>query len=128
MVHRGRILKTFDMVVSALVYSILRERCPHLMSGDHFPNNAIRRFVVERHRRMSDMLRYGLWVGTIALEVLPVFVAGRRLSRLSHARRWRFLMELKRRQFPVMKDVLVFYEMLTVFGVHAECSRFDVPI
>lgn len=77
---------------------------------------------------MSDMLRYGLWVGTIALEVLPVFVAGRRLSRLSHARRWRFLMELKRRQFPVMKDVLVFYEMLTVFGVHAECSRFDVPI
>jgi hypothetical protein len=109
---------SFPWTVSALAYSIIRERCGD--AGPCFPNNRVARFVLEQHGRMPDYLRLPLAALTLAFDAWPLLRTGRPFHRLPHERRWRQVLAWKRSALGVRRDLVRFYEGLVLFGWHAE--------
>ncbi len=114
---------SFPWTVSALAYSIIRERCA--ATGQGFPHNRVVRFVLDQQRRMPDYLRTPLALLTLAFDAWPLPVTGRPFHRLPHERRWRQVLAWKRSRLGVRRDLVRFYEGLVLFGWHAEVYDAD---
>jgi hypothetical protein len=112
----------FQAVVSALVYSIIRERCRGLEGDPRFRPNRVVRFVLEQHARMPDYLRLPLIGLTLAFDTAALLRGGARFQRLDHLRRWRHIRAWKRSRIGLRRDLMRFYEGLTVFGAYAEAD------
>jgi hypothetical protein len=105
--------------VSALVYSILRERCGDEGRGVPFVHNGVVRFILEQQGRMPDFLRLGLRAVTLALDGWTIPLTGRSFHRLPHARRWRQIEAWRGSRLRPVRDAVRFYESLAVFGWHS---------
>jgi hypothetical protein len=111
-------LLSFPWTVSALTYSIIRERCAPAAHG--FPNNRVVRFILEQHGRMPDYLRTPLQLLTLAFDAWPLPFTGHPFHCLSHERRWRQVHAWKRSALGARRDLVRFYEGLVLFGWYAE--------
>lgn len=105
----------FDKTVQATVGAILGQ---HGADARHIP--AVTRFVLGQHARMPDYLRLPLLLVTLAFDSYPCVVRGRRFHRLELLDRVRFVEAWKRGRLGVQRDLMKFYESLTVFGWQAE--------
>ena len=106
----------FAAAVSAITYSIARERCAAHVDDPRFPHNRVARAVLAQYAVLPDFLRAGVWCGTLALEVLTIAVAGRPFHALDHERRWRRLERWRRARLAPFRDLVRFFECLVVFG------------
>jgi hypothetical protein len=113
-------LPSVPATVSALAYSIIRERCGDDGSGYDLPHNRVVQFVLEQHSRMPDYLRLPIRCATLALDALPVPFRLRPLHLLQHEERWRVVTRMRESRIGPFRDLIKFYESLVVFAWHGE--------
>ena len=107
----------FTATVSALVYSIVAERCGDAPgSGDGFPHNRVVRSVLGQYAALPDYLRPPLKWATIALDTTTLVPRGRPFHALEHAERWRRMQRWRASRVGAVRDLLRFYESLAVFA------------
>jgi hypothetical protein len=118
-VREGLIVNVFQATVSALGYSVLRERCPAPSSPLDFPNNRAVQFVLDQHARMPGPLRFALACATVAFGCSSLLVHGRMFHRLPHAARWQQVERWRNSPLGVCRDLIRFYDSLIVFHVYS---------
>jgi hypothetical protein len=109
----------FEAAVSALCYTILRERCPDAADGPDFPHNRTVRFVLDQHGRMPDYLRMPFALVTLAFDASSVVRHGRRFRWLPHDQRWRQVIAWRNAPLGPCRDLMKFYESFVVFHWHS---------
>jgi hypothetical protein len=109
----------FEATVSALSYSILRERCPGADEDPGFPHNRCARFVLEQHGRMPDYLRLPFAALTRAFGASALLRHGRPFHRLPHAARWSHIETWRNAPFGPCRDLVRFYESFVIFHWHS---------
>lgn len=112
-------MNRFEATVSALCYSILRERCPEAARGPEFPHNRTVRFVLDQHARMPDYLRLPFAAVTLAFDASAVLRHGRPFHRLPHAQRWRQIVAWRESALGPRRDLVRFYESFVIFHWHS---------
>jgi hypothetical protein len=110
----------FEHTVSALVYSIVRERC--VVSGEEWHLNRVVRFVLCQHDHMPDYLRLPIKLLTLVFSMESLLTSGCWFQRLQHKRRWAQVLRWRRSRLGLCRDLIKFYESLAVFGWHADCA------
>jgi hypothetical protein len=110
----------FRLTVSALTHSIIRERCGYQGEGDDPPHERVVRFVLAQHARMPDYLRLPIMCLTVAFGVSAIVHTGRPFHRLSHDRRWRMLRAWSRSRLALRRDLVKFFENLTLYEWFAQ--------
>jgi hypothetical protein len=109
----------FEATVSALAYTIVRERCAAREGTEPTQNRVVRR-LLEQHTRMPDFLRLGIACLTVGLDLWTVLLTGKPFHRLDHATRWRLLCAWQGKSPTLRRDLLRFFESLAIFGWFAE--------
>jgi len=108
-------LLSFEETVSALCYSIIRERCGPPGPEAEFPNNRVVRFVLEQHGRMPDFLRFGLRELTVLFDLCGLLRRGRPFHRWDHEQRLKQIAAWRSSSLGFRRDLIKFYESLVVF-------------
>jgi len=110
----------FAAAVSALVYSIVAERCGDRGDGAVFPHNRVVRTVLAQHAALPDHVRLPLAWLTLALDASTLPTAGRPFHALEHAARWRRIERWRASRLGPLRNLVRFYESLAVFGWYDE--------
>ena len=110
----------FTATVSALVYSLVAERCGDRGDGAAFPHNRIVRAVLAQHAALPDHVRLPLACLTVALDASTLPTAARPFHALEPAARWRRIERWRASRLGPLRSLVRFYESLTVFGWYAE--------
>jgi hypothetical protein len=110
---------TFVATVSALVYSLVEEYCGSADGRDAARTNQAVRFVLEQHGRMPDYLRLPLLLFTVAFDLWSIPRHAKRFHRLAPELRRQQVISWKRSRLGVRRDLVRFYETLTVYGWYA---------
>ena len=111
---------SFQATVSALTYSIVRERCGESGEREDFPHNRVTRFVLAQQARMPDYLTLPIMCLTLAFDAWAVATSGRAFHRLPHERRWRIIRAWSESRLGFRRDFIKFFESLVVFGWYAQ--------
>ena len=111
----------FSAIVSALCYSVLRERCrpTERETAWDFPHNRAVRFVLDQHGRMPGYLCLPFLLVTLAFGGSSVLRYGRPFHRLPHAMRWRQIEAWRNAPIGVCRDLIKFYESFVIFYWHS---------
>lgn len=112
-------MNTFQATVSALCYSIIRERCSARAEFDPACNRVVD-FVLAQHRRMPDFLRLPMTCATIAFGCESWLRGRGRFFRHDHPARWQQIQRWRQSRLGPQRDLIKFYESLAVFGWYAE--------
>jgi len=108
----------FDQVVQAVVRALLQE---HQAADAEAMTPKVAEFVRGQHARMPDFLREPLRILTLALDTSPWFLGyGRPLRRLSPVEASAVLASWRNGWPAARRDLVSFYEVLSVFGLAAE--------
>ena len=113
----------FASTVSALVYSLVHERCPGTAPNGWFLENDVVRFVVAQHGRTPDFLRLLLRVVTLVFDAWPLLTTGRPFHRLAPEVRRRQIESWRTSRLGPLRDFIRYYEGLAVFGWYALCEE-----
>ena len=105
----------FHAAVSALCYSLIRERCQR-SDQTHARHNRVVRFVLGRHAHMQDFLRLPLKCLVLLFDWHPIFRYRRRFHRLDHTARWQHVQRWRNSRLSAMREFVRFFESLVVFG------------
>jgi hypothetical protein len=117
--------RAFENAVSALCYAFIRAHFGERSGEPGARWNRTVRFVLDQHGRMPDYLRLPLKVLTL------LFIHWSNLPRLGSYRaldpeqRWRRIERMRRSIVGPFRELIRFYEGLTVFGFHAELAQAD---
>ena len=117
---------SFQHTVSALVYSLVRDRCADEKHPELFLNNKVVRFVIAQHRRTPDYMRLPLRLITLIFDAWPLPTCGRLFHRLPPENRIRQIERWRASRIGAMRDFIRYYEGLAVFGWYAfyhECGQ-----
>ncbi len=106
---------SFRYTASALVYSLIRERCNEHSASGSFPHNRVARFVLAQHARMPDYLGLALKVLTLLFDARAIVFSGRPFHRLPHERRWRQIQSWRMSRLAPCRELVRFYERLVLF-------------
>ena len=110
----------FELTVSALADSIIRERCAgEGIDASHY-HDSVTRFLLGQHERMPDYLRLPLQVLTLVFDSWALPRNGHPFHRLTHERRWRQICAWKRSRVGKFRDLIKFYESLTILAFYSE--------
>jgi len=123
--HQGVPVNAFQATVSALSYSIIRERCPDSDSHLEFSHNQAVRFVLEQHGGMPDFLRFPFACVTVAFGLSSLLRYGKPFHRLPHQVRWRQVEAWRAAPLSVCRDLIRFYESFVVFFSYSRQSIRD---
>lgn len=105
-----------ESATSALCYSFIRARYG-ARAGEPGPRwNRTVRFVLDQQARMPDYLRMPLIVATLILDHLACLTDLGCWHQLDPDRRWALIEKARRSMFKPLRDLLRFYETLSVFG------------
>lgn len=111
-------LLSFDRTVSALVESTIRERCA---GADALTmREPVAAFLIGSCARMPDYLKGPFRCLTLAFDAWALPWSGRTFHRLPHERRWRQIRDWRASALGVRRDLIKFYETLTIFGCYSE--------
>jgi hypothetical protein len=113
-------LLSFEATVIALAETILFEQCAGAASGVTPGHSAAAAFLLKQYAQMPDFLRLPLKLLTLLFGVWSLPFAGRPFYRLPLDRRRRQLQVWKTSPHGFRRDLIRFYEILTVFGWYAE--------
>jgi len=116
---------SFHATIAALADSIIREHCGDAGDDASQVRDAVAQFLLGQHGRMPDYLRLPLMCLTLVFDAWPLLYAGRPFHRLSHKRRWRQIRAWKQSKLGFRRDLVKFFETLTVFGWYSEVCRQD---
>jgi len=112
----------FENAVSALCYSFIRAHFGR-RAGEPGPRwNRTVRFVLDQHARMPDYLRLSLKVLTLLFVYCSSLPRPRSYHALDPEHRWERIERMRRSFLGPFKDLIRFYEGLTVFGFHDELA------
>ncbi len=106
----------FDDAVSALCYSVIRERGRPGDPAEHFPHNEVVAYVLGQHARAPWFVRVPVFALTIVFDLCGIFRRGRLFHNdrhLARVARWQAWRVSKLRP---CRDLMMFYEGLTVFA------------
>jgi choline dehydrogenase-like flavoprotein len=115
--------RAFEGAVSALCYAFIRAHFGARAGAAGPAWNRTVRFVLDQHARMPDYLRLPLKVLTV------LFVHWSGLPRLASYRyldadrRWHRIERMRRSILGPFRDLIRFYEGLTILGFHEELAR-----
>lgn len=113
-------LPSFERTVYALAESIARERCPNTPDGGLEARRSVARFLLEQQRRMPDYLRLPMRCLTLAFDASALPFTGRSFHALPHEARLRQIRAWRGSRLGVRRDLIRFYEGLTIFAWYAE--------
>lgn len=108
----------FEKTVSALVHTIaaVHDRSPSVRHPG--PYHAVARFVLAQVARMTAPLRMPMRLATCGLSVLALFTTGMPFHRLPEPRRRRLVDKWRISRVGPIRDVIRFYDSLTVIALH----------
>ncbi len=109
-----------ERVISALCYSMIRERCIEVSQSGVFPHNSVVRFVAEQRRRSPSFLKLPLAVLTLIFDGCGVVRSGSRFHKQGHAVRWKQISAWRESRFGFCRDLMRFYESLTLFAWYSK--------
>jgi hypothetical protein len=112
-------VSTFSHTVSALVYSLISDRCAGAQSAGMFLNNEVTRFVLEQHSNTPDYMRLPLRLLTLIFNAWSLPTYGRTFHRLAPEYRLRQIDRWRASRIGARRDFIRYYEGLTVFGWYA---------
>ena len=109
----------FRHTISALVYSLVNERCADREENRVSLKNEVARFVLAQYLRTPDFMRFALRALTIVFDLWPLLTHGRPFHRLAPKIRMQQIDRWRSSRFGVMRDLVRYYEGLVVFGWYA---------
>ena len=112
-------MNRFESTVSALAYSIIRERCRASDFAEDHPHNRVVGFVLEQHGRMAGFLRWPLAAVTIAFDGWGILRSGRAFHDQPHELRARQIGAWRGSSIGLARDLVRFYESLVIFGAYS---------
>jgi choline dehydrogenase-like flavoprotein len=115
--------RAFEGAVSALCYSFIRAHFAARAGAPGPSWNRTVRFVLDQHARMPDYLRLPFQVLTLLLVYWSGFPRLGSYRNLNADRRWRRIERMRRSMLGPFRDLIRFYEGLTVYGFHEELAR-----
>jgi choline dehydrogenase-like flavoprotein len=119
--------RAFEGAVSALCYSFIRAHFGP-RAGEPGPAwNRTVRFVLAQHARMPDYLRVPLQILTLTFVAWSNFPRLAGYRSLAPDRRWTRIERMRRSSLGPFRDLVRFYEGLTIFGFHEELARAASP-
>lgn len=107
----------FAATVSAITYSVVRERCG---MADAPARNRVVAFILDRHANLPDYMRLPLRLATIGLDGSTLLTTGRPFHLLPHEQRWQRIERWRASPLGPIRNLLRFYEGLAVFGEYGE--------
>lgn len=113
----------FESTISALVYSLVHERCAGTAPAGWFIENDVVRFVVAQQARTPDYLRLLLRVVTIAFDAWPLLTTGKPFHRLAPELRRRQIENWRTSRLGPLRNFIRYYEGLAVFGWYSLCEE-----
>ncbi len=114
---------SFNSTVSALVYSLVHERCAGTAPTGWFIENDVVRFVVAQQGRTPDYLRLQLRVATILFDAWPLLTTGKPFHRLAPEARRRQIENWRNSRLGPLRNFIRYYEGLAVFGWYSLCEE-----
>ncbi len=111
MLHRR-----FTATVSALCYATIAARCQPNYPRADFVHNQVVEFVLAQQRRLPDFLRWPIFTLTLLFDAFGLLQGGVLFHHQSPRDRWRQMQVWRRSPFSPCRDLMRFYENLTVFG------------
>jgi choline dehydrogenase-like flavoprotein len=115
--------RAFENAVSALCYSFIRAHFGERAGAPGPRWNRTVRFVLDQHGRMPDYLRLPLKVLTLLFVYWSNLPRLRSYRALDPDRRWRRIERMRRSILGPFRDLIRFYEGLTLFGFHTELAQ-----
>ena len=108
-------MRYFENTASAICYSIIHQRCQANTSELALSYNKVVRFVLQQYSRMPDFLRFPIVMLTLAFDLWGLVRRGTLFHRLPHSTRWDQIQSWQNSPIRVCRDLIRFYEGLTVF-------------
>jgi hypothetical protein len=115
----------FERTVSALVASLISELARSGTPDDRSTEAAVTRFLLATYAAMPDYLRPPLRILTLLFGVSGIATAGRWFHRLPQEARLRQIEAWRSSSVGFRRDLIKFFETLTVFGWFAEIHAGD---
>jgi hypothetical protein len=112
----------FQNTASALCYSIIEQRCESASSALTFHHNKVVCFVLQQHSRMSDFLQLPIVVLTLIFDLWGIVQGGTLFHRLPPSVRWLQIESWRRSPIGACRDLIRFYESLTIFSYYANTT------
>jgi hypothetical protein len=113
----------FQATVSAIVYTILRDRFQPGGTSHDFPHNRAVRFVLEQHGRMASYLRWPFVILTLAFDWSSLPRHGRCFHRLTPADRSKKVAAWRNSPLMICRDFVRFYDSLVVFYWYSKADQ-----
>jgi hypothetical protein len=113
----------FESTVSALVYSLVHERCAGAAPTGRFIDNDVVRFVVAQQGRTPDYLRLLLRVVALVFDAWPLLMTGKPFHRLAPEARGRQIEAWRNSRLGPLRNFIRYYEGLAVFGWYSLCEE-----
>lgn len=109
----------FHSTITAVADSMIRELC--LDTGNtSYPLDKVVRFLEDQHGRMPDYLPLPFKCLVLIFDAWSYPFTGRPFHRLPHRRRWRQIQAWKKSLLGFRRDLIRFFETLTVFSWYSE--------
>jgi hypothetical protein len=106
----------FKNTVSSLCYAIIENKQLLESNPNFFPHNQVVNFVLKQHQNMPDYLRLPILILTVGLNSYSFFQKGKLLTFISTDLRCQYLDQWKQSSLSPLRDLMRFYESLTVFA------------
>jgi choline dehydrogenase-like flavoprotein len=115
--------RAFEGAVSALCYAFIKAHFGARAGAPGPAWNRTARFILDQHARMPDYLRFPLTLLTLLFVHWSGFPRLGSYRALNSERRWDRIQRMRGSKLGPFRDLIRFYEGLTVFGFHAELTR-----
>ncbi|NEN90113.1 MAG: hypothetical protein F6K48_14820 [Okeania sp. SIO3H1] len=113
----------FESTISALCYTFIEKHSKEHQTLLHFPNNQVVEFVKAQHRNMPDYLKLPLLILTAIFDLWSIIRAGKRFHQLPSTIRVERIAAWKISPLKVCRDLMRFYESLTIFSYYASKEK-----
>ena len=118
----------FESTASALCYSIIHQRSQSTTLEIPFSHNKVVCFVLQQHSNMPDFFRLPIIILTLIFDLWGLLRRGTLFHRLPHESRWHQIQGWKNSPISVCRDLIRFYESLTIFSWYSNISgQFTFP-
>ena len=109
----------FESTVSALCYSYIYQHHHEHQLLLNFPQNQVVEFVMAQRKNMPDYLKLPLLILTAIFDLWSIMRRGKRFHHLSPILRLQQIAAWKMSPLKVCRDLMRFYESLTIFSYYA---------
>lgn len=116
---------SFNRAIFALAEAIIRDRCQRGDPGDRRSCAAVASFLLDQHRRMPDYLRIPFRCLTLLFDAWALPRTGRPFHKGSLEQRARQIRAWKGAALGVRRDLVKFYESLSIFAWYSERTARD---